>query len=140
MVEDFPQETNTVTLDPTVKDARGLHVARIRSVYAKDDLALLGKGGARAKALLEASGARSVLAAPIGDTGHLLGTCRMGTNPKTSVLNPFCQTHDVRNLFVVDGSNFVTSASVNPTLTIGAIALRAGDYLIAQARQGAFPA
>ncbi len=140
MVEDFPRETNEVTLDSKVKDARGLPVARIRSVYAKEDLALLAKGSARAKELLAAAGARSALEAPIGDTGHLLGTCRMGTNPKTSVLNPFCQTHDVRNLFVVDGSSFVTGASVNPTLTIGAIATRASDHLISQAKAGTFPA
>jgi len=140
MVEDFPLKTNRVTLDPKVKDARGLPVAHIRSVYTKEDLALLMKGSDRAKQVLKAAGARSTFSAPIGDTGHLLGTCRMGNNPKTSVLNPFCQTHDVKNLFVVDGSNFVTGASVNPTLTIGAIATRSSDYLIDQAKQGAFPA
>ena len=140
MIEDLPQDTNEVTLDPKVKDARGFPVARIRSVYTKEDFALLAKGSTRAKAVLAAAGATRTFSAPIGDTGHLLGTCRMGTNPKTSVLNPFCQTHDVRNLFVVDGSNFVTSASVNPTLTIGAIAMRASDYLVTQAKEGAFPA
>jgi choline dehydrogenase-like flavoprotein len=140
MVEDFPLESNRVTLDKNVKDARGVPVAHIRSVYTKEDLALLAKGSDRAKKIFKAAGATQTISAPIGDTGHLLGTCRMGTNPKTSVLNPYCRTHDVKNLFVIDGSNFVTGASVNPTLTIGAIALRANDYLIAEAKKGAFPA
>ncbi|MES1258541.1 MAG: GMC oxidoreductase, partial [Acidobacteriota bacterium] len=54
---------------------------------------------------------------------------RMGTDPKTSALNSFCQSHDVRNLFVTDGSTFPTSSEKNPTLTIMALSLRAADYI-----------
>jgi choline dehydrogenase-like flavoprotein len=67
---------------------------------------------------------------------HELGTCRMGDNPKTSVLNQWSQSHDVKNLFVVDGSSFVSSGRQNPTMTIVALAMRASDYLAEQMRQG----
>jgi choline dehydrogenase-like flavoprotein len=60
----------------------------------------------------------------------------MGDNPKTSVLNGFNQTHDVKNLFVVDGSSFVSGGSQNPTLTITALAMRASEYMAEQMRQG----
>ena len=60
-----------------------------------------------------------------GFASHEMGTCRMGADPGTSVLTPFCQAHDVPNLFVVDGSPFVTFPEKNPTLTIMALAVRA---------------
>jgi choline dehydrogenase-like flavoprotein len=67
---------------------------------------------------------------------HLMGTCRMGSEPKTSVVNAFSRTHDVPNLFVVDGSNFVTSARQQPTATIQALAYRTADYAAQVARKG----
>jgi choline dehydrogenase-like flavoprotein len=67
---------------------------------------------------------------PLEGVGHQNGTCRFGLDPKTSVLNPHCQTHDVENLYVVDGSFFASSAAVNPSLTIIANALRVADHLI----------
>jgi choline dehydrogenase-like flavoprotein len=67
---------------------------------------------------------------------HLMGTCRMGLNPKTSVVNSYSRTHDVPNLFVVDGSNFVTSARQQPTATIQALAYRAADHMIRAAKAG----
>jgi choline dehydrogenase-like flavoprotein len=73
---------------------------------------------------------------PHGYSIHELGTCRMGDNPKTSVLNQWSQSHDVKNLFVVDGSSFVSSRWQNPTMTIVALAMRASDYLAEQMRQG----
>jgi choline dehydrogenase-like flavoprotein len=71
-----------------------------------------------------------------GRSIHELGTCRMGDNPKTSVLNKWNQSHDVRNLFVVDGSSFVTGGSQNPTLTIMALSMRAMEYLAEELRKG----
>jgi len=65
-----------------------------------------------------------------------VGTARMGRDPKTSVLNSFCQSHDVKNLFVTDGSSFTTSSEKNPTLTIMALSLRATDYIREQRRKG----
>lgn len=66
---------------------------------------------------------------PMHSLGHQVGTCKFGEDPETSVLNLDCQTHDVDNLYVVDGSFFVSSGAVNPTLTIVANALRVGDHL-----------
>jgi len=61
---------------------------------------------------------------------HLMGTARLGEDPNRSVLNPWGQAHDVDNLFVIDGSAFVTSGAVNPTPTIQALALRTADYIL----------
>lgn len=68
---------------------------------------------------------------PLEGMGHQCGTCVFGSDPKTSVLNPNCRTHDVHNLYVVDGSFFPSSSAVNPSLTIIANALRVGDHLLA---------
>ena len=71
----------------------------------------------------------------VRDAGwHLMGTARMGTNPTNSVTNKYGQTHDVRNLFIIDGSLFVTSGAVNPTSTIQALALYIGNYVKKNAR------
>ena len=67
---------------------------------------------------------------PLEGVGHQNGTCRFGTDPKQSVLNTNCQTHDIDNLYVVDASFFASSAAVNPSLTIIANALRVGDHLL----------
>ena len=69
---------------------------------------------------------------PPGHSIHELGTCRMGDNPKTSVLNKWNQSHDIKNLFVVDGSSFVTGGIQNPTMTILALSMRASEYLAEQ--------
>src|SRR5262249_49391383 len=81
--------------------------------------------------VLRAAGASEVLVTnPLRPSGwHLLGTCRMGDDPSTSVVDRWGGSHDVPNLFIVDGSVFVTSAAVNPTTTIQAPALRTADYL-----------
>jgi choline dehydrogenase-like flavoprotein len=73
---------------------------------------------------------------PPGYSIHEVGTCRMGDNPKTSVLNKWNQSHDIKNLFVVDGSSFVTNGWQNPTMTITSLAMRASEYLADQMRQG----
>ena len=73
---------------------------------------------------------------PPGESIHELGTCRMGTDPKKSVLNAYNQAHDVRNLFVLDGSAFPSGGVQNPTLTIMALTMRASEYLIEQKKQG----
>jgi choline dehydrogenase-like flavoprotein len=67
---------------------------------------------------------------------HEVGTARMGADPKTSVLNGYCQAHDVKNLFVTDGSSLVTNPDKNPTLTIMALSWRASEYLLAEAQKG----
>ena len=92
------------------------------------------------KALFHALGAETFRMTselmPPGSIIHEMGTCRMGDDPKKSVLNKFNQAHAVSNLFVVDGSSFVTSGGYAPTLTIGALAARASDYIVDQLRRG----
>jgi choline dehydrogenase-like flavoprotein len=74
---------------------------------------------------------------PLGDATHECGTARMGTNPRASVLNSFCQAHDVKNLFVTDASGFVTMPGTHGITTlIMALAWRASEYLAAQLRAG----
>ena len=80
--------------------------------------------------------ARHAQMVPPGESIHELGTCRMGSDPKKSVLNQCNQAHDVKNLFVLDGGAFVSGGSQNPTLTILALAMRASEYIAAQMQRG----
>ena len=72
---------------------------------------------------------------PPGYSIHEQGTCRMGDDPKTSVLNKWNQSHDIKNLFVVDGSSFVSTGWQNPTMTILALSMRAAEYMAEQMQQ-----
>jgi choline dehydrogenase-like flavoprotein len=72
---------------------------------------------------------------PPGYSIHEVGTCRMGDNPKTSVLNKYSQSHDIKNLFVVDGASFVTCGWQNPTMTILALSMRASEYLAGEMKK-----
>jgi choline dehydrogenase-like flavoprotein len=80
---------------------------------------------------MQAAGARDIYSeGPVRQTGwHLLGTARMGEDPERSVVNAWGRSHDVKNLFIIDGSVFVTSAGVNPTPTIQAVALYVADQM-----------
>jgi choline dehydrogenase-like flavoprotein len=131
MGEDLPEERNTVTLDPTLVDADGIPAPRVRYELSENSIKMLAHGVSRATEVLEAAGATQILSAnPMQPSGwHLLGTCRMGDDPGTSVVDRWGRAHDVDNLFIVDGSIFVTSAVGNPTTTIQALALRTADYL-----------
>jgi choline dehydrogenase-like flavoprotein len=75
---------------------------------------------------------------PPGYSIHEVGTCRMGDNPKTSVLNKWNQSHDIKNLFVVDGGAFVTCGWQNSSLTILSLSMRASEYLAEQMKQRAW--
>jgi choline dehydrogenase-like flavoprotein len=135
----LPVITNTVTLDPEVKDAWGLPATRITFDQHPDDLKNMHYLLKKQVEILETAGAKKVWWFPpeeLAASRHLMGTCRMGTDPKKSVVNPFGRTHDIPNLFCVDGSNFVTSARQQPTATIQALAYRSADYMIRAARAG----
>ena len=97
---------------------------------------------ARQREILNAAGAVEVWSQPtgggLGVGQHQCGTCRMENDPKTSVLNPHCQTHDVDNLFVIDASCFVSFPGHNPSLTAQAIAYRSCEYIKTEWRRGAF--
>jgi choline dehydrogenase-like flavoprotein len=129
--EDLPEEHNTVTLDPMLTDSNGIPAPRIDYTLSQNSRRMLDHAVARASEILRAAGAHDVdHEAPLGDGGwHLMGTARMGTDPARSVVNEWGRSHDVKNLFIVDGSIFVTSAGVNPTRTIQALALYTADNI-----------
>ena len=135
----LPLESNRVDLDPELKDAWGMPAMRVTYKDHPDDLAFAAFLQDRGYDVMQAAGAQQAWKAPITEaTGspHLLGTCRMGNDPATSVVDRYHRTHDVRNLFVCDGSSFVTSGRGQPTMTIQALAFRAGDHIARFARQG----
>jgi choline dehydrogenase-like flavoprotein len=136
MGEDLPEVGNRVELDPDATDSSGMAGARVAYRYGENSLRLLRHGAAMARRVLEAAGATEIheSSSPT-HFAHLLGTARMGRDPKTSVVNAWNQAHAVPNLFVVDGSSFTTSAGVNPTSTIGALALRAADGIWERRRE-----
>ena len=132
MGEDLPETINEVTLDPEVTDGHGIPAPRVRYRLSDNSRRMLDHGVAKAAEALTAAGATRVLAtSPLRPSGwHLLGTCRMGDYPLGAVVDRWGRAHDVPNLFIVDGSIFVTSAAVNPTSTLQALALRTADYII----------
>jgi choline dehydrogenase-like flavoprotein len=135
----LPLESNTITLDTEVKDAWGLPALRVTYKNHPDDLKNMKFFRDRSLELLDAAGARKKWAMGIAEATvsvHLMGTCRMGNDPKSSVVDKYHRSHDVRNLFIVDGSSFVTSGRNQPTCTIQALAYRASDYIARQARSG----
>jgi choline dehydrogenase-like flavoprotein len=135
----LPLESNSFSLDPELKDAWGLPALRMTYKDHPDDVKLANWLSARAMELLDAAGAKQKWTYPIGETQfavHLLGTCRMGNDPKSSVINPDHRTHDVKNLFLCDGSSLVTSGRGQPTMTIEALAFRAADRIRELAKRG----
>ena len=126
--EDLPDDGNYVELDPNLKDSSGIPAPRVVYSFSDNTRKLLEHGAARAREMLQATGATDIHdETPYPWTSHFMGTARMGSDPRTSVVNAWHQAHDVPNLFIVDGSSFVTSGAVGPTPTIGALALRCAD-------------
>ena len=135
----LPVENNSFSLDPDLKDAWGLPALRMTYKDHPDDVKLSNWLNLRAAELLQAAGAQKQWSFPAGEqefTVHLLGSCRMGNDPKSSVINSDHQTHDVKNLFLCDGSSLVTSGRGQPTMTIEALAFRASDRIRALAKRG----
>jgi choline dehydrogenase-like flavoprotein len=133
--EGLPNDDNSVALDPELKDKHGLPVAHLRHSWADNDQRLIQHGIQKATETLEAAGAWRVQAGPVS-SAHPMGTVRMGHNPQSSVLNSYCQSHDIPNLFVTDTSVFPTGGGVNITLTAMAITLRATRHMIQEAKAG----
>ena len=129
--EDLPVESNRVTLEPQQCDRFGIPIPRVEYKLDENSTRLLAHGVQQAKTALLEAGAQRVIESPhsVNAGWHLMGTARMGDDPARSVVNAYGQTHDVDNLFIVDGSVFVTSAGVNPTPTIQALALRTADFI-----------
>ena len=134
--EDLPDENNRVELDPDVKDSFGMPAARLVYTLAQNTVKMQEHMARMCRQAFEAAGAVRVLdngPAPRG--GHLMGTARMGNDPRRFVVNSWNQAHDVKNLFIVDGSSFTTCGAANPTSTIGALALRAADGIWKRRRE-----
>jgi choline dehydrogenase-like flavoprotein len=149
VLEDLPMEKNRIDLDPKVKDRFGLPAPRITHGQHANDLAMHRWYQQKLLEIADAAGAKERWLSQVpgfthidektpmngGHVGHYMGTCRMGTDPKDSVLDKWCRTHDVPNLWIVDGSCFPTSGGYNPTLTILANAFRVADHFVAEAKR-----
>src|SRR5690606_22033960 len=136
--EDLPCYDNRIELDPSAPDSSGLPGVRAHYRLHQNDRAIVEFGIEQARELADAAGAIEFLTPGVvvpNPAWHLLGTCRMGADPETSVTDADHQAWDVPNLYICDGSSFVTGGSVNPTSTIGALALRCADRILA--RKGA---
>ena len=132
-------DSNNVTLDPESKDTWGRPAIRATYRDHPDDLSMAKFLQDRSMELIDAAGAEKSWRRPIETTTggeHLLGTCRMGDDPKTSVVDRTHRSHDVPNLYICDGSSFVTSGRGQPTMTIMALAFRAADQIKAAAAAG----
>ncbi|HJZ69539.1 MAG TPA: GMC oxidoreductase, partial [Blastocatellia bacterium] len=139
--EMLARRENYAEIDPDgVVDAWGIPVLKMHVQYSDNEREMARDAAQTSEEILRAAGAEVVstggrITAP-GRIIHELGTARMGNDPKTSLLNKFNQSWDVKNLFVVDGAAFVTSANQNPTLTILALTMRACDYLADEHKKG----
>ncbi|HVT93185.1 MAG TPA: GMC family oxidoreductase [Bryobacteraceae bacterium] len=139
--EVLPRRENRITVEGTPTDAYGVPIARIEYAIGENERKMAEAmydtceqilHEAKAEILPYKRGSLDVNGGAI----HEHGTCRMGDDPKRSALNGFCQSHEVKNLFVVDGSSFPTATEKNPTLSILAVAWRATDYLAEEIKAG----
>ena len=131
---------NHVRINKEKVDAWGIPVLHVETKYTDNEFNMAKDAVDVASAVVEAAGfeilSKNATPNPPGYSIHEVGTCRMGDDPKRSVLNKWCQSHDAKNLLVVDGSSFVSSGWQNPTMTILALAMRASEHLAEQMRQG----
>ncbi|MDX2284325.1 MAG: GMC family oxidoreductase [Bacteroidia bacterium] len=144
--EPVARKDNYCEIDPNQVDQWGIPVLRFhykwsdyeikqgRHMHDTFEELILNMGGIPLGKKPDASSQYGLLAP--GRIIHEVGVTRMGDNPKTSVLNAYCQAHEVKNLFVVDGGSFVTNADKNPTWTILALSWRASEYLAEEMRKG----
>ena len=138
--EVLPRYDNYVDIDPDVKDRWGIPVLRFHITFGENEKKMAEDMAEQGQEMFESAGIQVIavdrkLLTP-GWSIHELGTARMGTDPKKSVLNQFQQCHDVKNLLVVDGSSHVSASCQNPTWTIMALAWRSCDHLADQLRKG----
>lgn len=131
---------NFVEIDPDVRDVYGIPVLRFHMKYRENEFAMVQDMAQSAAEMLEAAGAKNIRTHARPSTPgwaiHEVGIARMGNDPRTSVLNKFEQTHDVKNLYVMDGSSFTSGPCQNPTLTIMSLAVRACDHLMSEMKRG----
>ncbi|MGH8226944.1 MAG: GMC family oxidoreductase [Steroidobacteraceae bacterium] len=134
--EDLPRSRNRITLDPKVKDASAVPVAHIHVDPHPNDLAMRKHAQRQGTRMYDAVGAKRVVLTRQTPATHNMGTARISAKPDDGVANAFGQTHDVKNLFISDGSQFPSAGSANPTLTIVALTLRQARYIERQMSAG----
>lgn len=141
--DDLPQAGNRVTLSGTVRDGDGLAAAHLEYVPHANDLAMMRYGVERLRELGRSVDAFDIAVNDYMEDGvyrtpawHLLGTCRMGSDPETSVVDRWHQAWEVPGLYICDGSSFATGGVVNPTSTVVALALRCARHIVEVAREG----
>ncbi|MBO9680997.1 MAG: GMC family oxidoreductase [Acidovorax sp.] len=127
--EDLAREQNSITLHPTEKDQYGLPVPIVTKTYHANDDKITAHGLVQWRKLSEAVGATRVIDMPAYPASHNMGTNRMSAKASDGVVNKWGQAHDVKNLFISDGSQFTSSSAANPTLTIVALAIRQAEYI-----------
>jgi choline dehydrogenase-like flavoprotein len=133
--EDMPRETNRITLNPNVKDKWGSPVPNVHFDDHPNDIAMRKHAFQQGEAVYKAAGAIKSFHTPPYPSTHNLGTCRMGKTARDSVCNSYGQTHDVKNLFISDGSQFTSGGAENPTLTIVTLAIRQAEHIASQMTQ-----
>jgi len=129
--EDLPEKHNRVELDFENKDHFGMPGVKVYYKMGENTEKILKHGIKMSKEIFSTAGAKVTASfAPVKNTGwHLMGTARMGEDPKISVVNKYGQAHQVKNIFIVDSSVFVTSGAANPVATTQAIALFVCNYI-----------
>jgi choline dehydrogenase-like flavoprotein len=127
--EDMPQEKNAITLNKDVKDKYGLPVANVHFDDHPNDVAMRNHAYIQGSAIHSAAGAIQSFHTPPYPSTHNLGTNRMSEKAEDGVVNKHGQTHDIKNLFISDGSQFTTGGAENPTLTIVSLAIRQADFI-----------
>jgi choline dehydrogenase-like flavoprotein len=134
--EDLPRADNRITLNPNVKDAFGLPAANVHVDEHSNDQAMRKHAQGQMSKMYDAIGANRIVLGPTPPATHNLCTARMSADPREGVTNRWGQTHDIKNLFVSDGSALTTPGSANPTLTIVALALRQAGYIGQEMKAG----
>lgn len=138
--EVLPRFENRVTIDQNVVDRWGIPVLRIEYAYGENELAMCRDMSAVIDEMMEAAGYRVFFRSrdplPPGMSIHELGTARMGSDPRSSVVDPFCRTWDVENLYVTDGAVFPSAGCQNPTLAMMALTARACDHILHRLARG----
>jgi choline dehydrogenase-like flavoprotein len=127
--EDMPQDDNRITLHKDEKDKYGLPIANVNFSDHPNDIAMRDHAYEQGQALYRTVGATRTFPTPPYPSTHNLGTNRMSEKPRDGVVNKHGQSHDIKNLFVSDGSQFTTGGAENPTLTIVSLAIRQADYI-----------
>ena len=140
MGEVLGRKENHVRINKDVVDAWGIPTLHIATKYTDNEYNMAKDAVETCSAMAEDAGfevlSRNVKPNPPGYSIHEVGTCRMGNDPKGSVLNRWSRSHDIKNLYVVDGSGFTSAGWQNPTMTILALSMRSSEHLAEQMRLG----